>query len=736
MRQMPPVRLARMVTDIRGLRWRLIGWGVFCVLALGALISSSLSPYQVDVAVGQVAPRDIESPRDFIDRPTTEKNRREAAAKVMPSYVRDPSVAVQVDQAVAGLFVRLRSLRDRALGWDPKVAATSLREQLGVIADEAAALALVEADDKTIDAMEKDVREILRREMSRNIAEGDLATFQKEAIAEVRMLNYPRSLADFLVAVVQTHLRPNFFIDNAQTEQQRQAAMNAVPPAVIVKGEVIVRKGERIGPDTITRLRDAGVLRDGPDWDGMAGSFVVAAMLVILAGGALRFLRPSVYARESSMVLAGVVVIGVALLGRALWPVSPYLAPIGAATMLLTILLDPIVALIAAMVLSLLAGLTSGHHIGSAFVGLAGGLTGILTVRRANQRSDIMRAGVIVGLANMAAILGFRLLLGDVDVAREELIRDLAAGAANGLLLAGVLTIGSLPYFESIFGILTTMKLLELSNPNQPLLRRLLLEAPGTYHHSLLVANLAEAGAEVVGANGLLARVGSYYHDIGKIKRPYFFIENQAGGRNPHDKLTPHLSALIVMAHVKDGVELAQQYKLPSEVVRFIPEHHGTTLISYFYQRALEGQGGKDGVRYASEESFRHVGPRPQSKETAIVMLADAAEAAVRAQGRNAPGRIQATVKRIIRERLEDGQLDQCDLTLRDLDRLAEVFTHILCGVYHARIDYPDSQREALPPGKGAVSGLLPDGGRGVAAEGGGGHGGRGGSVAGSVQLI
>ncbi|MER3461456.1 MAG: phosphohydrolase, partial [candidate division GAL15 bacterium] len=246
-----------------------------------------------------------------------------------------------------------------------------------------------------------------------------------------------------------------------------------------------------------------------------------------------------------------------------------------------------------------------------------------------------------------------------------------------------------LPYLEDLFDVVTPIKLLELSNPGHPLLRRLQLEAPGTYHHTLMVANLAEAAAVAVGADPLLARVGAYYHDVGKLRRPGFFVENQVGGNNPHDRISPSLSALTLAAHVRDGLELARQYRLPRVVVDFIAQHHGTSLMAYFYHRALEQQGPVD------PEAFRYEGPKPRSREAAIVMLADGVEAAARSVQNPTPDRIRELVRRIVRERLEDGQLDRCDLTFRDLESITQAFARLLVSMFHPRLEYPEVSLEA-----------------------------------------
>jgi len=249
------------------------------------------------------------------------------------------------------------------------------------------------------------------------------------------------------------------------------------------------------------------------------------------------------------------------------------------------------------------------------------------------------------------------------------------------------LTNGAIPYLESAFGITSSVRLLELSNPGNSLLRRLQIEAPGTYHHSLLVGNLAEAAANAVGGDALLVRVAAYYHDIGKIKRPYFFIENQMGD-NPHDKIAPTLSTLILTSHVKDGVELAREQKLPQGITEIIEQHHGNSLCSFFYHKAVENNKNEN----VTEEEFRYEGPKPQTKEAAMVMLADAVEAAVRSLQNRTSGRVEGIVRKIIKDKLMDGQLDECDLTLKDLDIIAAAFIRVLSGIFHNRIEYPDPQ--------------------------------------------
>ena len=309
---------------------------------------------------------------------------------------------------------------------------------------------------------------------------------------------------------------------------------------------------------------------------------------------------------------------------------------------------------------------------------------GAFSVSRMHRRFDLVRAGALVAASTCLAAIGFGLLHG---AGLSALLGNALRATAGGVFSA-IIGFGVVPFLERPFGIASTVKMLELSNPNHPLLKRLLVEAPGTYNHSIIVANLSEAAAEAIGANGLLARVGSYFHDIGKLKRPYFFIENQFMMDNPHDKYPPSLSTLVITSHVKDGVELAREHKLPEVVVDIIMQHHGTTLVNYFYHKAKE-DGDVD------EGDFRYPGPTPQSKEAAIVMIADAVEAAVRSLAQPTPSRIDGMVRKLIKDRLNDGQLDECNITLQELDSVGTAFVHILSGIFHKRIEYPDERGKA-----------------------------------------
>jgi len=314
---------------------------------------------------------------------------------------------------------------------------------------------------------------------------------------------------------------------------------------------------------------------------------------------------------------------------------------------------------------------------------LSSGLLSAILVFGARRRNTIINAGIIVGLVQV-------LLFAFIEHFSFKNLNEYGFLLLNGIS-SGIIVAGVLPIFEYIFGTITNIKLLELADFNNPVLNRMMLEAPGTYHHSLIVGNLSEAACKAVDANSLLARVGAYYHDIGKLQKPDYFTENQDIGFNVHENLAPNMSKMVIINHVKEGVELAKKYRLNARLIDFIQQHHGKSLVYFFYRRALENLGDEHEI---TEEGFRYPGPKPNTKETAVVLLADSVEAATRTLKEPSPGKIEEVVHKIINNKFIDGQLDECDLTLKDLELIANVFIHILSGIYHTRIIYPEGRSE------------------------------------------
>ena len=360
--------------------------------------------------------------------------------------------------------------------------------------------------------------------------------------------------------------------------------------------------------------------------------------------------------------------------------INPGYMPVTCIVILVTILYNNLeLTFIMGSIAAIFAGIISGGSLYMYLIFLISSLAGGILTWKLRKRARILTAGLCAGIIQMALfMLAYR-------CGYQEALPSLFSG-----IICGIFATGLLPLLENIFGIATNISLLELSDLEHPLLKRLILEAPGTYHHSLIVGNLSEAAAERIGANALLARIGSYYHDIGKLANSEYFMENQKNG-GKHSNITPSISKMMIMSHIKEGVMLAKKYRLKPSIIDFITTHHGTSLVYYFYRKALEDIQEPSQIQ---EEGFRYPGPKPNSKETAIVLLADSVEAASRAINDPQAPRIEDVVHKIINNKFIDGQLDDCDLTLRDLEKIASVFIHMLSGIYHDRIKYPEASRE------------------------------------------
>jgi hypothetical protein len=480
-------------------------------------------------------------------------------------------------------------------------------------------------------------------------------------------------------------------------------------------GSVIVDKGDPVDQAALDRIRDAGLLENRTEADAFA-----AAVIVSLLGGAmiavyLYLFQPSEVNTISRLVMVGLLVILWVAAAKVFLSVTlpdddrlylGFILPVASAGMLIATLLDGGLAVAVTALLAVLASFAAFHlpdarnsisddplqALQMPLVYLFGGLAGIFAVRRAERVNDYAMAGATVGAVTFAVLFVFWLL--SPERSGEDLFWMLIASVLCGFGCA-VITVGATVVLGVMFGVTTRMQLMELAQLSHPLLRELQEKAPGTFHHSVIVGNLAERAADLVGADSLLVRVGCYFHDIGKITKPEYYIENQLGTANPHDKLQPGVSARLVSEHVPNGLQLTARYRLPARVRAFIPEHHGTRLVTYFYRKASAHDPTTD------PEKFRYPGPKPQTKETAVVMLADSVEAVVRSSRDRSHERIGELVDGVIAERVAEGQFDECDLTMRDLRTISESFKATLRGIYHPRIEYPSPTKAEL---QGAAS--------------------------------
>ncbi|HYE81173.1 MAG TPA: HDIG domain-containing protein [Clostridia bacterium] len=676
-------RLAKSSTSIR------IVLVVCLFAALFSLFVLNVKPQKYLLKVGDISGEDIYAPSDIVDKSATELRKKQAEESVQPIYKLDLTVQIDIEKKIDSFFTLLDMVRkDQELLKEQKL--TALEQGSTISLGNSVYNTLLSASETEIGTLRDNIKYINNQMLSGRITEQQL----NDKRTEIRefFMNLPKKskLNDIGADIAVMTLRPNMYYDEQTTLTRKQSEMEKVEEVVIRKGTIIVNKGKEVTYQQIQLLNAYGLLYEsdnpGLDIEFYTGYGIIIIVCLVVMGSYLRSLDRKLWDSNSTIFLISLIVVMTLSITMVVKNISGYLVIMPAGTMLVSILVSPRIAVMSNIMMSILAGFLGGFDLSIVAVML---LTGILAsgmVSRTHHRSTIILAGLAASLVSLLIVFSVGVL------SREDIYRMFYNGMYGtiGGILSAVLTIGTLPFFETTFDIITPVKLLELSNPNQPILRRLLIEAPGTYYHSILVGNLAEAAAEDIGANPLLCRVGSYYHDIGKLKRPYFFKENQITKDNPHDKITPNLSALVITSHVKDGIEIAEKSKLPSAVIRLIEEHHGNTLVAYFYHKALKAEGAE----VVEESKFRYPFRKPQTKEAAIVMLADSVEAYIRSLTEPTQEQVEQGVKKIIKDKLNDSQLDECDLTLKDLDMIGQAFVKVLAGIFHDRIEYPETIKD------------------------------------------
>ena len=670
-------------------------------ILLVVLLLLGVTPEQHDIRVGLPASMDIMATKDVTDTVTTDLNREAAAAAVEPSYKSaDGTVAAQVlsdiDARFDALSNALQTAAENPGHFISDEEIVDINGVLGMSFTRDQYEAMLVSDPKVLRQLATDTAKLVGDQMKNTVLEGQEASAVASIARALGTSGYAQPLVGVSTEILRSSIRPNMLIDEEATEANREKAREAVEAVTCVKGEVIVRRGDIVTNAQYQMLSSLGLLKeDSLDIQLIAG--IALIMLLIMGSLALYLLRfrPDLLKPKPLCVICVVYVL-VVVLSLAISNWSAYLMPASLGVLLLSMLIDHRAALYfnfaIGMTVSLLAGASNGLFTVAMFsvgmMSLISGPVAMSVFSRSMQRTTALVAGVLIGFSNFAVTLS----VGLINSAELFLVLTNACWALASGLLSAVMCLGFQPLLEWIFNLATTAKLIELSNPNQPILRRLLLEAPGTYHHSIIVANLAEAAATAVGGNGLLARVGAYYHDIGKLKRPIYFKENQMGD-NPHDRTDPRVSAAILTAHPRDGEAMAQKAKLPEPVLEIIRQHHGDGVVLWFYDKAVKLYGA-DQVDIAA---FRYDGPRPHSREAAVVMLADSIEAAVRSIPNPDPEKVDALIRKLVRAKLDDGQLDRSELTFSDLEKICSAFSTVLTGVFHERIEYPDV---SIPPRK------------------------------------
>ena len=667
-------------------------------LLLAVMLIIGITPEQHDIQVGAPAPLDILASKDVNDTVTTEERRAAAAAAVEPSYKSiDFSVVGSVSSDMQATFDMLFNLRDS--DWPDPDAITeqeldALNAALPVNLSFEEYRALRNGDEDNLRHLFEDAIIDVRETLNSTLLEGQEATALNRLSRSLAGNGYAAELVSIAMNVIRHCIRPNMLIDEETTEANRQKARDEVETVTCVKGEVIVRRGEIVSQAQYQMLSSLGLLKeDSLDVPLLAGIALILFLIMGCMGLYLRrYLRDRMNTR--TLLLLGLISVLVTGLCLAFSRWDAYMMPISLGLMLVAVLFDRRSALymnialgfIASLLTNASSGLFSVTMFSVLLMSMVSGPIVLSVLRRRSQRLTPLLGAALVGISNFLCTLA----VGLVNSADLPNVLANALWAMSSGIISGILCIGLQPVLESIFNLATNSKLIELSNPNQQLLRRLLLEAPGTYHHSIIVANLAEAAADAVGANPLLARVGAYYHDIGKLKRPSYFKENQMGD-NPHDRTDPRVSVAILTAHPRDGVAMAQKARIPAPVLDIIQQHHGDGVVLYFYDKAVRLYGSEN----VDIDAFRYEGPRPRTKEAACVMLADTIEAAARSIPEPTTEKVEALIRKLVRAKLNDGQLDESDLTFNDLERICSAFSTVLTGVFHERIEYPEV---AIPP--------------------------------------
>ena len=715
--QDPSQKRDRVMLQGISLRARNVLIAVAMYLAFLIVAFAVISPEQYDLAAGDVAPATITASRDIVDENATERRKTAAVAAVSSVYYRDESVSEVVLQDLETAFSGLRSVRELGAqirsgdSYSGAYTDSDYQQASALVSDLSLTnfqlRTLMNTTESDFESLYQSLLSATRTALVSTINEGQV----EDAIANIQQIVAYNTRTDLWynigIPLLRKRLKPNMLIDQEATEANRQKAAEAIEPILYKQGQNIVVKGDRVTSDQIAVLEALGLISgDGPDLLLYLGTaLIVASILVTVILVADSSLQVELLGRNSLiMFISAMLTVLVCLLvgnytDMAYMPVliAPILVVnlIGARPAYLT-------NLFMSLYFSFLAfkgtDMLTTDMLRVLLMTSAGGTLAIHLMRKNPTRVYLLLAGLAAGALNFVLLSCVGALTSSEGI-RTVLSRSFAA--VPGSLLAAVLCIGLQPVMESLFNLITPAKLVELSNPSQPLLRRLMIEAPGTYHHSMVVANLAEAAAEEVGADALLVRVGAYYHDIGKLLRPQYFKENQVGD-NPHDRTEPRMSAAILTEHTRDGAELARKQHLPQQIIDLIQQHHGDTPVMYFYAKAIEKYGA-DNVDVAD---YRYDGPKPQTEEAAILMLSDTVEAAVRSLQDPTREKMSEMIRKLVRNKMEDGQLDECTLTFRDIGKICNAFETVLQGVFHERIEYPDltAKKAGRPREKGLRS--------------------------------
>lgn len=675
------------------------------------LIATSV-PKQHALEVGEIAPATIKAPRDIVDEYSTDIMIEEARDNVSPKYSQDDKITLEVTQNIEDFYTLLDAVRemgDQEKKFKQDLAGDTasfvpydsdflgdMQNEMDSLFTKGDILALLELDQEEYLSVLDKAKTLIINDMDAGVKESALedtiSSLNQQLISPIN--NFSENAQKVGMGIISSMLKANFFYDADSTEAARDVAEEAVEEDLYMQGENIVREGERITAAQYQMLKSLGMVADSQtNYERYIAILSIELILFLIFAFYLGVAHKNVLDSPKNLLTLSAIAVIALLVSWGGSKLHYYIAPVYFSAFICVLIVEKkSLALVFNAMLSIFVSImlmSFGEAI-SLQVLISSLLAGSVTVilfKKFTQRATLMIAGLLSGLVVGAVYVVFALI-------NYEGWMDMLLYAAYGLasgLVASVLAIGTLPMWESVFRMITPMKLLEISNPNQPLLKRLLNEAPGTYHHSIMVGNMAERAAEAIGANSLAIRAGAYYHDIGKLKRPYFFVENQQGRNNPHDNIKPDLSTKIITSHLVDGVELVKKAKLPQIVVDMVSQHHGNSAVMYFYHKTKKAAINPDDVYL---DDFRYKGKPPVSKESAILMLADSVEAAVRSIDDPSATSVREMIDKIIKSRLDDGQLSDCELTMKEIKRIGDSFMTALVGLYHERVEYPGEKNE------------------------------------------
>ncbi|WP_404443770.1 HD family phosphohydrolase [Sutcliffiella horikoshii] len=723
--------------DLKAFKFYHVVIYVILGLIMFGIMFSNVKPEEINVQLFSNAEKTIVAPHSFEDREATEILRDEAEDKVPDQFIRDKDKAYQQIARVENFIEVLIDTKNQVAELEkvPETAPPAEGEGADEQSEEVPEpVKLTDAEKLKLlkEALAGQVPSQWNEELEDedllfllSLKEADLTRYKNAAVTAInnamsRDIHKPEdtiearnlvrtelsqsgNVPSVIINISSLSVIQNVIYDSALTQEKRQQAIDAVEPVRISQGDTLVKAGQFIDRDIYRLLTVAGFADQSDNIAPYVGLLIIIGLMIFALVYLFKNIDTTIHSKNTYLTMY-LLIFSITLILLKIFSFFQtlntteigYIAPVAMGAMLIKMLITDRIAVFSSIIFGICGSFifnmvpgTMNYTVGSYLIISA--VASVLFLNQHNRRLTILQTGLFVSLINVVTVIALVLLTNRDLTGMNELLELGINGtmAVGSGVVSAVLTIGILPFFEVGFGMLSTMKLLELSNPNHPLLRKILMETPGTYHHSVMVANLSESACEAVGANGLLARVASYYHDIGKTKRPHYFIENQMGRANPHDKLPPQTSKNIIIAHATDGAQILREHNMPKEIVDIAAQHHGTTLLKFFYHKAKEKN---ENIR---EEEYRYPGPKATSKEAAIVGTADSIEAAVRSLNNPTPDKIETIVKAIIKDRLQDGQYSDCELTFKELEEIGKSFCETLQGIFHSRIEYPKGEEES-----------------------------------------